>query len=55
MDLGVDFEAVQKVLDRLEQIYQRIIAVEGAIDRLIGVLGCQNDARLESKEGTYGE
>jgi hypothetical protein len=38
MDLVVDVEAIQEVFDRLEQVDQRIVAVNvnDALDRLMG-------------------
>ena len=34
---GIDVESIQKVFDGLEQIGQCIVAVDGAVDRLIGL------------------
>ena len=36
-DLRIDVEAIQKVFDRLEQVGQRIVAISGTFDRLIGL------------------
>jgi hypothetical protein len=51
---GIDIEAIQKVFDRLEQINQSVVAVNGTLDCLIG-LGVTKMRSLESKEDTYGE
>ena len=37
-DLGIDIESLQKVFDRLKQINQCIVAVNDALDPLIGLL-----------------
>ncbi len=34
-DLGIDLKAIEKVSNRLEQIDQRIIVINDALDRLI--------------------
>jgi hypothetical protein len=40
-DLGIDIESIEKVVNQLEQVNQRIVAVNNALDRLI-YLGVRN-------------